>query len=81
MGHSSIEPKIRRIFQWYGNFAYRWRWLLFIVPLLITPLFTIGFIRLNTLKIDDPTYVFTPRDARFVDIYIFINLVDFHKSR
>ncbi|MFH4973871.1 hypothetical protein AB6A40_000580 [Gnathostoma spinigerum] len=65
MWTTSIEPFVRHFFGWYGRAVYKWRWPLFVVPLIITPILSSGFFRLNTLKVDDPSYVFTPRDARW----------------
>ncbi|KAI6187810.1 Patched domain-containing protein 3 [Aphelenchoides besseyi] len=61
----SLEPLLRRFFYWYGGVVYSQRWLLFILPLLLTPLFCIGFLWFGDLNVDDPAYVFTPRDARW----------------
>ncbi|KAI6235773.1 Patched domain-containing protein 3 [Aphelenchoides besseyi] len=61
----SLEPLLRRFFYWYGGVVYSQRWLLFILPLLLTPLFSIGFLWFGDLNVDDPAYVFTPRDARW----------------
>uniref|UniRef100_A0A0R3RTW7 SSD domain-containing protein n=1 Tax=Elaeophora elaphi TaxID=1147741 RepID=A0A0R3RTW7_9BILA len=62
---TSIEPRLRRFFQWYGEFGYEWRWFLMMSPLIITPLLSIGFCRLTALTVDDPFYVFTPVFARW----------------
>ncbi|VDM91874.1 unnamed protein product [Litomosoides sigmodontis] len=62
---TSVEPEIRRFFQWYGEFGYQWRWFLLISPLIITPLLSFGFCRLTALTVDDPFYVFTPVFARW----------------
>lgn len=35
------------------------------LPLFLTALFSIGFLWFGDLNIDDPAYVFTPRDARW----------------
>lgn len=45
----------------YGGFVYLHRWLLFIMPLFLTALFSIGFLWFGDLSVDDPAYVFTPR--------------------
>ncbi|VDK43141.1 unnamed protein product [Anisakis simplex] len=65
MGKKSIEPLIRRFFQWYGEASYDWKWILLITPLILTSLLSVGFFRLDSLRIDDPSFVFTPRDARW----------------
>ncbi|EYC17939.1 hypothetical protein Y032_0029g1968 [Ancylostoma ceylanicum] len=61
----SLEPLIRRFFDAWGPIAYRFKWPLFILPLLLTVGLSFGFLRLGTLRIDDPAYVFTPSDARW----------------
>ncbi|KAL6724288.1 hypothetical protein Aduo_019188 [Ancylostoma duodenale] len=61
----SLEPLIRRFFNAWGPIAYRFKWPLFILPLLLTVGLSFGFLRLGTLRIDDPAYVFTPSDARW----------------
>ena len=60
----SLEPHLRRFFYWYGGFVHTQRWLLFVLPILVTPLLSIGFLWFSELNVDDPAYVFTPRDAR-----------------
>lgn len=53
------------------NLIYRWyifRWPLIILPLIVTCCCSVGFLRLNELRIDDPAFVFTPSDAR-LDVY------------
>ncbi|VIO87325.1 conserved hypothetical protein [Brugia malayi] len=62
---TSVEPELRRFFQWYGEFGYQWRWFLIMSPLIITALLSLGFCRLTALTIDDPFYVFTPVYARW----------------
>uniref|UniRef100_A0A7E4WBE9 SSD domain-containing protein n=1 Tax=Panagrellus redivivus TaxID=6233 RepID=A0A7E4WBE9_PANRE len=61
----SLEPLLRRFFYWYGGFTYRFRWFLFLFPLAITPLLGIGLIWYDDLRVDDPAFVFTPKDARW----------------
>ncbi|KJH47116.1 patched family protein [Dictyocaulus viviparus] len=61
----SLEPLIRRFFEAWGSIAYRFKWLLFISPLMLTIALSFGFLRMNSLRIDDPSYVFTPSDARW----------------
>ncbi|OZC07412.1 hypothetical protein X798_05549 [Onchocerca flexuosa] len=62
---ASIEPQLRRFFQWYNEFGYRWRWFLVIAPLIITSFLSFGFCRLTVLIVDDSFYVFTPIYARW----------------
>ncbi|VDK54807.1 unnamed protein product, partial [Cylicostephanus goldi] len=61
----SLEPLIRRFFEAWGPISYRFRWPLFILPLFLTVGLSFGFLRLSTLRVDDPAYVFTPSDARW----------------
>ncbi|KAI1732170.1 patched family domain-containing protein [Ditylenchus destructor] len=61
----SLEPYLRRFFYWYGGFVHKHRWIMFFVPLLISPLLGTGLLWLNDYRVDDPAYVFTPRDARW----------------
>uniref|UniRef100_A0A0K0DPR1 SSD domain-containing protein n=1 Tax=Angiostrongylus cantonensis TaxID=6313 RepID=A0A0K0DPR1_ANGCA len=61
----SLEPLIRRIFEAWGPIAYRFRWALFIFPFILTVGLSLGFLKMNTLRVDDPSYVFTPSDARW----------------
>ncbi|KAI1725673.1 patched family domain-containing protein [Ditylenchus destructor] len=61
----SLEPYLRRFFYWYGGFVHKHRWIMFLVPLLISPLLGTGLLWLNDYRVDDPAYVFTPRDARW----------------
>ncbi|VDM54575.1 unnamed protein product [Angiostrongylus costaricensis] len=61
----SLEPLIRRIFEAWGPIAYRFRWALFIFPFILTVCLSLGFLKMNTLRVDDPSYVFTPSDARW----------------
>uniref|UniRef100_A0AC34GPD2 SSD domain-containing protein n=1 Tax=Panagrolaimus sp. ES5 TaxID=591445 RepID=A0AC34GPD2_9BILA len=71
----SLEPLLRKFFFWYGGFAYRWRWPLFLIPLILTPFLGIGFIWYRELRVYDPAYVFTPRDARWKhEFYAFARL-------
>lgn len=60
----SVEPGLRRFFEWYAEFGYQWRWYLIVFPLIIAPLLSLGFCRLTALTVDDPFYVFTPAYAR-----------------
>lgn len=69
-GYRSLEPYFRDFFYWYGGFAYEKRWALFILPLLITPILSTGFLWFDKLRVDDPAYVFTPKNARFI-IYFY----------
>uniref|UniRef100_A0A0M3HPH2 SSD domain-containing protein n=1 Tax=Ascaris lumbricoides TaxID=6252 RepID=A0A0M3HPH2_ASCLU len=43
MGLTSAEPLIRRFFEWYGEVSYEKRWSLFLTPLILTPLLSIGW--------------------------------------
>ncbi|TMS36311.1 hypothetical protein L596_003505 [Steinernema carpocapsae] len=61
----SLEPFLRRCFHRYGYFCYNHKWVLFTVPLIVIPLLCIGFYRMNELRVDDPAYVFTPRESRW----------------
>ena len=62
----SLEPYLRRFFYWYGGFVHRYRWLFFLIPLFVfTPLLATGFLWFDAYRMDDPAYVFTPRDARY----------------
>jgi len=61
----SLEPLLRRLFYWYGGFVHRYRWVFFLTPLFITPLLGTGFLWFNEYRVDDPAYVFTPREARW----------------
>uniref|UniRef100_A0A0N5ASY9 SSD domain-containing protein n=1 Tax=Syphacia muris TaxID=451379 RepID=A0A0N5ASY9_9BILA len=61
-GGGSVEHYVRKFFIWYG---FMWRWLLFLSPIFISAALSVGLFRLKSLKIDDPSYVFTPRNARW----------------
>uniref|UniRef100_A0A1I7Z7R4 SSD domain-containing protein n=1 Tax=Steinernema glaseri TaxID=37863 RepID=A0A1I7Z7R4_9BILA len=65
MGVPSLEPVLRRFFQRYGYFCYTYRWTLVTLSLIIIPILSAGFYRLNELRVDDPAYVFTPKEARW----------------
>ncbi|GMT37681.1 hypothetical protein PFISCL1PPCAC_28978, partial [Pristionchus fissidentatus] len=65
MGYNSIEPYVRELFEWYAPVSHRLRWPFIIFPLIITACCSVGFLRLNELRIDDPAFVFTPSDARW----------------
>uniref|UniRef100_A0A915ETV7 SSD domain-containing protein n=1 Tax=Ditylenchus dipsaci TaxID=166011 RepID=A0A915ETV7_9BILA len=56
---------LKRFFYWYGGFVHKHRWILLLTPMLISPLLGTGFLWFNELRVDDPAYVFTPRDARW----------------
>ncbi|CAA93751.2 SSD domain-containing protein [Caenorhabditis elegans] len=60
-----IEPLVRNAFEWYGPVVHRWRWFCFISPLFLTLACSVGFFRMTELRVDDPSYVFTPSDARW----------------
>lgn len=77
MGSRSVEHYVRKFFEWYGSIIYRWKWPLFILPIILSAVLSTGFLRLQSLKVEDPAYVFTPRDARQVfekNIFSFDNL-------
>uniref|UniRef100_A0A914XTT4 SSD domain-containing protein n=1 Tax=Plectus sambesii TaxID=2011161 RepID=A0A914XTT4_9BILA len=61
----SLEPLLKRVFHWYGPVVYRYRWYFFLLPVALTICLSFGLMRLQELKVDDPSYVFTPTDARW----------------
>lgn len=65
MNALSLEPLIRRYFEAWGPMAYRFKWILFVLPLGLTIGLSFGLSRMGALRVDDPAYVFTPHDARF----------------
>jgi hypothetical protein len=54
----SMEPTLRRVFHWYGGVAYRFRWTLFAVPILISTVLSSGFLWFTELRIDDPGSIY-----------------------
>lgn len=73
--YKSLELYFCDFFYWYGGYAYKHRWAIFIVPLLITPILGTGFLWFNELRVDDPAYVFTPKDARLIILLYFLILI------
>ncbi|VDP41539.1 unnamed protein product [Heligmosomoides polygyrus] len=65
MNALSLEPLIRRYFEAWGPMAYRFKWILFVLPLGLTIGLSFGLSRMGALRVDDPAYVFTPHDARW----------------
>ncbi|CAK5095073.1 unnamed protein product [Meloidogyne enterolobii] len=61
----SLEPLFCRFFYLFGTFVYRYRWPMVVIPPLLSACFSVGFIWVFDLRVDDPAYVFTPRDARW----------------
>uniref|UniRef100_A0A183BLW0 SSD domain-containing protein n=1 Tax=Globodera pallida TaxID=36090 RepID=A0A183BLW0_GLOPA len=61
----SLEHILRRLFRRYGRFVYRCRWPMFLIPPLISLCLSVGFLWFGELEVNDPAYVFTPRDARW----------------
>uniref|UniRef100_A0A0N4ZCR7 SSD domain-containing protein n=1 Tax=Parastrongyloides trichosuri TaxID=131310 RepID=A0A0N4ZCR7_PARTI len=61
----SLEPLLKSFFYKYGKFVNKYRWTCFIIPLLLTPILSLGFLRATDLLLDDPAYTFTPYDARW----------------
>ncbi|KAL3071877.1 hypothetical protein niasHT_031068 [Heterodera trifolii] len=65
MLHFSLEPFLRRFFHRYGQFVHKFRWPMLLAPPLISLCLSVGFLWFSELEMDDPAYVFTPRDARW----------------
>lgn len=65
MGASFVEGQVRRLFEWYGPVVLKYRWPLFIFPIVVSLGLSAGFIRMAELRVDDPSYVFTPKDSRY----------------
>ncbi|CAJ0933790.1 unnamed protein product, partial [Mesorhabditis belari] len=61
----SLEPHVRRFFEAYGPVAHRLRYPFIFIPILLTLLLSLGALRLQELRVDDPSYVFTPTTARW----------------
>ncbi|CEF70744.1 Sterol-sensing domain and Patched family-containing protein [Strongyloides ratti] len=61
----SFEPVLKSFFYKYGKFVNRYRWMCFIIPLILTPILSLGLLKANDLLLDDPAYTFTPYNARW----------------
>ncbi|CAJ0582992.1 unnamed protein product, partial [Mesorhabditis spiculigera] len=61
----SLEPLVRRFFEGFGPVVHKCRYPFILAPIFLTALLSIGLLRLKELRVDDPSYVFTPSTARW----------------
>jgi len=54
----SLEPLFCRFFYLFGIFVYRCRWPMVVIPPLLSACFSVGFIWVFDLRVDDPGFEF-----------------------
>uniref|UniRef100_A0A915PIT1 SSD domain-containing protein n=1 Tax=Setaria digitata TaxID=48799 RepID=A0A915PIT1_9BILA len=61
----SFDSLIQQLFYQWGSIAYRFRFLLFLGPILLTVIFGFGFLFIKKQTTIDPEYVFSPKNAQW----------------
>ncbi|VDN07948.1 unnamed protein product [Thelazia callipaeda] len=61
----AFDNFIHRTFYRWGFIAYRFRFVLFVVPILLTIALSFGFIFIKAQTTIDPQYVFSPKNAKW----------------
>ncbi|VDM12339.1 unnamed protein product [Wuchereria bancrofti] len=61
----SFDNLIQQLFYRWGSIAYRFRFILFIGPILLTIALSFGFLFIKKQTTIDPEYVFSPKNAQW----------------